>query len=183
MSKVEAMSVKTLAVSILIGAFCMSCASANAEGENAGAQAEVSQNIEQNKPLTMEAVFQRFGDVKTPDGTMIGALPKKQGDIKIANLFSSDMAANGVTPDNVADCSKLSMFKLAPDGGVTYLSKIWTSAMFEIGLPKSEGGTAAYDPKSAFQKGGSTSPRQCGAIINASFKRLNEEYSLFPELN
>ena len=46
MSKVEAMSVKTLAVSILIGAFCMSYASANAEGENAGAQAEVSQNIE-----------------------------------------------------------------------------------------------------------------------------------------
>lgn len=62
MSKVEAKSVKTLAVSILIGAFCASYTSANAAGENAAAQAEAPQNIEPKKPLTMEAVFQRFDE-------------------------------------------------------------------------------------------------------------------------
>ena len=51
---------KTLAVSILIGAFCASYTSANAAGKNAAAQAEAPQNIEPNKPLTMEAVFQRL---------------------------------------------------------------------------------------------------------------------------
>ena len=172
---------RVLAISLVLGSLCISCASAS--GQSATQAVPVQQKSELNKSLTMEAVFQRFGDVKTLNGTLISDLPKKQGDFKIARLFSTDMAANGVTSDDVAACSKLSMFKLAPDGGVTYLSKIWTSAMFEIGLPKSKGGTKAYDPRSAFQKSSATSPRQCDAIINASFKRLNEEYSLFTELN